>query len=77
MPRKALDALSEIKVVSDLVSCFAACLPDDRLHRRKGILYTVVQLGDEHLGPNFILLMFGKISKRSKILNNITARIAN
>ena len=37
----------------------------------------MVQLVDQHPGSNFILLMFGKISERSKILNNITARIAN
>src|SRR6185437_10952742 len=37
----------------------------------------MVQLVDEHLRPSFILLVFGQINKRSEILNDITARIAN
>ena len=37
----------------------------------------MVQLVDEHPGSNFILLVFGEINERCKILNDVTARIAN
>jgi hypothetical protein len=37
----------------------------------------MVQLVDEHPGSNFVLLVFGEINQRCKILNDVTACIAN
>jgi hypothetical protein len=37
----------------------------------------VVQLVDEHPGPDFILFVLAEIDERYKILNDVTARIAN
>jgi hypothetical protein len=37
-------------------------LPDNRLHHRKSILDTMIQLFDEYPSLSFLLLMFGEIN---------------
>ena len=65
------------KVLGRLASAIAHRLRGDRVNRRERVFDAVVQLVDEHPGPDFTLLVFAEIDERCKILNDVTARIAN
>jgi predicted acyltransferase (DUF342 family) len=47
------------------------------LHRGEDVLHAVVQLVDQHLRVDFLILVPGEIHVRGKILDNVTALVAN
>jgi hypothetical protein len=44
-------------------------LPDNRLHRGKGIFHAMIQFADEHPGLGLFLLVIGKVDEGGKMLN--------